>query len=68
MKENLYMKIVEKTDGNHFKVTYFKKEVLNKYYNEPDIYRLMDSMLNRSSFLSKIDNNVDDYIPYFLQI
>jgi hypothetical protein len=29
-----------KTDGNHFKVTYFKKEVLNKYYNEPNKYQV----------------------------
>lgn len=55
-----------KTDGNHFKVTYFKKEVLNKYYNEPDIYKV-DGFNVKSKFFSvKIDNNVDDYIPVFL--
>lgn len=55
-----------KTVGNHFKVTYFKKEVLNKYYNEPDIYQV-DGFSVKSKFFSvKIDNNVDDYVPVFL--
>lgn len=56
-----------KTDGNHFKVTYFNKEVLNKYYNQPEIYQV-DGFNVRSKFFSfKIDNNVDDYIPVFLK-
>ncbi|MGV8827838.1 MAG: hypothetical protein ACWA6U_05900 [Breznakibacter sp.] len=53
-------------DGNHFKVTYFKKAVLNKYYNEPAVYQV-DGFNVKSKFFSvKIDNNVDDYIPVFL--
>lgn len=55
-----------KTDGNHFKVTYFKKEVLNKYYNEPNKYQVDGFSVGSKFFRLKIDNNVDDYIPVFL--
>jgi hypothetical protein len=54
------------TDGNHFKVTYFKKEVLNKYYNEPNKYQVDGFSVGSKFFTLKIDNNVDDYIPVFL--
>ncbi|MCY1719218.1 hypothetical protein OU798_02640 [Prolixibacteraceae bacterium Z1-6] len=55
-----------KTEGNHFKLTYFKKEVLNKYYNEPDIYQVDGFSIKSKFFSVKIDNNVDDYVPVFL--
>lgn len=55
-----------KTDGNHFKVTYFKKEVLNKYYNEPNKYQVDGFSVSSKFFTLKIDNNVDEYIPVFL--
>lgn len=55
-----------KTDENHFKVTYFKKEVLNKYYNEPNKYQVDGFSVDSKFFRLKIDNNVDDYIPVFL--
>jgi hypothetical protein len=54
------------TDGNHFKVTYFKKEVLNKYYNEPNKYQVDVFSVGSKFFRLKIDNNVDEYIPVFL--
>lgn len=54
------------TDGNHFKVTYFKKEVLNKYYNEPNKYTVDGFSVSSKFFRLKIDNNVDDYVPVFL--
>jgi len=54
------------TDGNHFKVTYFKKEVLNKYYNEPNKYQVDGFSVGSKFFRLKIDNNVDEYIPVFL--
>ena len=54
------------TDGNHFKVTYFKKEVLNKYYNEPNKYQVDGFSVGSKFFRLKIDNNVGDYIPVFL--
>lgn len=55
-----------RTDENYFKVTYFKKEVLNKYYNEPSRYEV-DGFVIRSKFFSlKIDNNVENYVPVFL--
>lgn len=54
------------TDGNHFKVTYFKKEVLNKYYNDPNKYQVDGFSVSSKFFRLKIDNNVDGYIPVFL--
>jgi hypothetical protein len=56
----------EETDGNHFKVTYFKKEVLSKYYNEPNKYEVDGFSVSSKFFRLKIDNNVDEYIPVFL--
>ncbi|TAJ09057.1 hypothetical protein DMA11_20815 [Marinilabiliaceae bacterium JC017] len=56
----------EKTNEKYFKLTYFKKEVLNKYYNEPQKYEV-DSFGIRSKFFSlKIDNNIEEYVPVFL--
>lgn len=53
-------------EENVFTVTYFKKEVLNKYYNEPQKYQV-DGFNVKSNFFSlKIDNNVDNYVPVFL--
>lgn len=54
------------TDGNNFKVTYFKKEVLNKYYNEPNKFQVDGFSVSSNFFTLKIDNNIDDYIPVFL--
>lgn len=54
------------TEGNHFKVTYFKKEVLNKYYNEPNIYEVDGFSVSSKFFRLKIDNNVNDFVPVFL--
>lgn len=54
------------TDGNQFKVTYFKKEVLNKYYNDPNKYQVDGFSVGSKFFRLKIDNNVDEYIPVFL--
>lgn len=54
------------TDGNHFKVSYFKKEVLNKYYNEPNKYQVDGFSVGSKFFRLKIDNNVDEYVAVFL--
>ena len=54
------------TEGNHFIVTYFKKEVLDKYYNEPIKYEVDGFSVSSKFFRLKIDNNVPDYIPVFL--
>ncbi len=56
----------ENTDGNHFRVTYFKKEVLNKYYNEPNKYEVDGFSVSSKFFRLKIDNNISDYIPVFI--
>jgi len=56
----------EKTNEKYFVLTYFKKEVLNKYYNEPEKYEVTPFAVRSDFFSLKIDNNVDDYIPVFL--
>ncbi|MCA6443574.1 MAG: hypothetical protein IM600_09130 [Bacteroidetes bacterium] len=55
-----------KTNEKYFVVTYFKKDVLNKYYNEPQKYEV-DGWYVKSNFFSlKIDNNNEDYVAVFL--
>ena len=56
----------KKENGKHFILTYFKKEVLNKYYNEPTKYEVDGFHVNCKFFTLKIDNNVEAYIPVFL--
>lgn len=49
-----------------FTPVFFKKEVLNKYYNNPQKYQV-DGFHIRSNFISlKMDNNNDDYVVVFL--
>lgn len=53
----------EKTD---FRTTFFKKEVLDKYYNDPGKY-LVDGFGVKSRFFTlKCDNNVAEFVPVFL--
>lgn len=47
-------------------LTYFKKEVLNKYYNEPNKYKVTGWRVSSDFFSLKIDNNIDDYVAVFL--
>ncbi|MEN5195773.1 hypothetical protein [Sphingobacterium faecium] len=54
------------TKGNDFKLTYFSKEVLNKYYNDPVKYKVDGFSVSSKYFRLKIDNNVADYVPVFL--
>lgn len=56
----------KKEDGKHFILTYFKKEVLNKYYNEPARYEVDGWYVSSKFFTLKIDNNIEDYVPVFL--
>jgi len=56
----------QKEDGKHFILTYFKKEVLNKYYNDPTRYKIDGWSISSNFFSLKIDNNVEDYVPVFL--
>ena len=51
---------------NFFKITYFRKEVLDKYYNDPNKYQVDGFSVSSNFFRLKIDNNVDEYIPVFL--
>jgi hypothetical protein len=55
-----------KTDGKHLKLTFFKKEVLNKYYNEPLKYEVSGFGIHCKYFSLKVDNNVEAYVPVFL--
>lgn len=55
-----------KTNEKYFKLTYFKKEVLNKYYNEPNKYEVDGFGILCKYFSLKIDNNVEEYVPVFL--
>src|SRR5690606_18181515 len=51
-----------KTNDKHSVLTYFKKEVLDKYYNEPEKYEV-DGWRVHSNFISlKIDNNNENYV------
>jgi len=49
-----------------FKTTFFKKEVLDKYYNNPSKYQVDGFSVNSKFFTLKCDNNIPDYVPVFL--
>lgn len=54
-------------EGHHFTITFFRKEVLDKYYNNPDVYNIDSFSLSSKFFHLKMDNNVRDYVPVFLR-
>lgn len=56
----------EKTDKNFLKPIYFKKEVLNKYYNEPMKYKVDGFTVSSAFFSLHIDNNIENYVVVFL--
>lgn len=56
----------KKDDKNHFVLTYFKKEVLDKYYNDPIKYKVDSWRVSSNFFSLKIDNNVEKFVPVFL--
>jgi len=49
-----------------FILTYFKKEVLDKYYNEPEKYKVDGFRVCSKFFSLKIDNNNENYVAVFL--
>src|SRR5690606_417635 len=49
-----------------FKTTFFKKEVLDKYYNDPGKYQVDGFGVKSRFFTLKCDNNVPEYVPVFL--
>lgn len=55
-----------KSDEKCLVVTYFKKDVLNKYYNEPQKYEVNGWRVKSKFFYLKIDNNNEDYVAVFL--
>ena len=56
----------EKENGKLFTLTYFKKSVLDKYYNEPSKYNVDGWYVSSGFFSLKIDNNNEDYVAVFL--
>ncbi len=56
----------KKDDKNFLRPIYFKKEVLNKYYNEPIKYKVDSFSVNCSFFYLQIDNNIEEYVAVFL--
>lgn len=56
----------ERTAENYFKLTYFKKEVLDKYYNNPSLYKVDGFSISSDYFSLKIDNNNENYVAVFL--
>lgn len=49
-----------------FVPVYFKKEVLSKYYNDPEKYKIDGFSLSCHAFHLKMDNNIDEYVVVFL--
>ncbi|HUC82971.1 MAG TPA: hypothetical protein VMR70_18830 [Flavisolibacter sp.] len=53
--------------GKLLKLVYFKKEVLDKYYNDPGKYEVDGWHVKSPFFYLKIDNHHDDYVAVFLR-
>lgn len=56
----------EDKNENAFKLTYFKKEVLNKYLNEPTKYEVDGWTVRSRFFLLQADNQHEDYVAAFV--
>jgi hypothetical protein len=52
---------------SHFDITFFKKEVLDKYYNDPAKYKIDGFGISSKHFHLKIDNNISEYVAVFLR-
>lgn len=63
---NELLESCKKSTENYFKLTYFSKAVLNKYYNEPEKYKIDGFRVSSNFFSLKIDNNLPDCVPVFL--
>jgi hypothetical protein len=53
--------------NNRMLITYFKKEVLDKYYNDPGKYEVDGFHVKSRFFILKIDNNIHEYVAVFLK-
>ncbi|GAB3788458.1 hypothetical protein GCM10028818_55050 [Spirosoma horti] len=63
---NELLESCKKSDEKYFKLTYFKKEVLNKYYYDPGKYTVDGFSVSSNFFSLKIDNNIGEYVAVFL--
>ncbi|MDX9782819.1 MAG: hypothetical protein RBT35_07565 [Bacteroidales bacterium] len=56
----------KRSTNKYFTLTYFRKQVLDKYYDNPQIYDIDGFRISSPFFSLKIDNNLEDYVPVFL--
>ncbi len=63
--DNIYSNPKNESKAN-FTFTYFKKEVLTKYYNNPSEYEIDSFSVANRYFRLKIDNNLEDIVPVLL--
>ena len=56
----------ERVNENLFKVTIFRKEVLDKYYNDSTNYKVDGFHVTNKFFTLKIDNNNENYVAVLL--
>jgi len=56
----------KRSKENSLKLTFFKKDVLDKYYSNTLKYEVNPLSIQSDFFILRIDNNIDDYIPVFL--
>lgn len=56
----------KRSANNYFALTYFRKQVLDKYYDNPQVYDIDRFRISSPFFSLKIDNNLEDYVPVFL--
>ena len=63
---NEILQSCKKENNKYFVLTYFKKEVLDKYYNNPSRYYVTGWRVSSDFFSLKIDNHHDDYVAVFL--
>lgn len=63
---NFIFQDCSKSNEKKIVLTYFKKEVLNKYYNNPEKYEVDGWHVKSNFFTLRIDNNNKDYVAVFL--
>ena len=52
--------------ASKYTIVHFRKQVLDKYYNEPSKYKVKDSMVVCGSWSMQIDNHAPDKVYVFL--
>ena len=52
--------------ASKYTIVHFRKQVLDKYYNEPGKYKVEDSMVSRGKWSMQIDNHASDKVCVYL--